>query len=121
MALFILICYSVAMFFGCLVVGIMNEIKAYKRHKAMIAQAELVRQAKAQRMDITPLSVDEREQLNNLELQIAANTKLLRQLYKAYSTEIDPMRQAKLYSQYANLRVRIDGMNKKRMKMEGRL
>ena len=87
----------------------------------MIAQAELVRQAKAQRMNITPLSVDEREQLNNLELQIAANTKLLRQLYKAYNNETDHMKQARIYSQYANLRVRIDGMNKKRIQLEDRL
>ena len=121
MALFILICYSVCMFFGCLVVGIYYEIKAHERRKSMIAQAALVRQAKARRMDITPLSADEREQLSNLELQIAANTKLLRQLYKAYNSETDPMKQARIYSQYANLRVRIDGMNKKRLKLEGRL
>lgn len=120
MTLAILIVYAVCMFFGCLVVGVANEIKAYKRRKAMVAQAELMRQAKAPRMDITPLSVDEREYLESLELQIAANTKLLRQLYKAYNAEVDPMKQAKLYSQYANLRVRIDGMNKKRAKLEGR-
>ena len=121
MTLFILICYAVSMFFGCLVVGIYNEIKEHKRRKYMTAQVELVKQAKEARIDITPLSADEREQLNNLELQIAANTKLLRQLYKAYNSETDPMKQARIYSQYANLRVRIDGMNKKRMQLEGRL
>lgn len=118
-----IVIYGAVFIFAGFALGIYNYIRDYKKQRVAALQALQARQrgtAYIMKRRLEPLTADEIEELETIELQIAATTRLLYETKKRWNAETDDYKKAQLYSKYANLRGRVDSLNKKRIKLESR-
>lgn len=118
-----IVIYGVVFIFAGFSLGVYNYIRDYKKQRIAALQALQARQRGTpyiMKRQSEPLTADEIEELETIELQIAATTRLLQETKKRWINEINDYKKAQLYSKYANLRGRVDSLNKKRIKLESR-